>query len=463
MAVTLTAPEKYLVPDQHGRLNFVGQQMGPNGPLTRYGTQPSGNLIFDSSKPRADGGYGAWVDSGTGGIANNGRAGMGWVVNGQWQSAPPAGGDQPQFGVVKTVKQPEIAGAVTNAIGQQVQQQNQTQSNLDRVLAELSNASKQSFQTSQAANDTSKVENQLTTSMRGEETARRSYLDEQQALNRNYRGETASLLEKLSSQLDAGEAAARATAEQAAARGLSASNLAIATNPDVASSRSGARSNRAIQAVMNAMLPVSERFAERRYLQTANIEQPLIRENFANDSALLTARGALEREFGGNWRNIYQYIQSLKREAASMQAVDAERYIGQQLNLLGVPAQMLAGNLSNLARLQQLDALANEYTFTTPYEDRTPDVFTPSVTTPNRSYVSRNDGGTDIATLLAAIRGSNAPSVPPMAAANDMRSREAARQSYIAQTGFDPSTDPQFNPDVWNRNLQHYSGRSYLN
>jgi hypothetical protein len=306
-------------------------------------------------------------------ITGNGGAVLGHAINGDYSSTPGpstgtgTGADAiPDFSVTHTVRQPAIA-ALTDALTKQAAQQSAS-TNLSDTLPGLQDIATRTYTQGQAANDVAPLEAQLTGSMTAQEKAQRGLAADQAQRNKDYTSETNSMLAKLSAENARWESTTNAIGERAGAAAVTSANLIPLQTGQNPVTRSGAQPGRVAVALANALLPTQQAISARRYAQVANIEQPWRQNLYQQDSALIASNQALESSFGGNWRSIHQYIQSVKAQAAQMDAANAERYIAQALNFARIPMEFLGTQISMASALQRLDDLATEHLVSQPVD-----------------------------------------------------------------------------------------------
>lgn len=392
-------------PVLYGGVNVGGGTDAEKARKIRFGNATEDYAVFNTGTQRYESAKTgtAW----TGAI----RGTPSFAKNGALTAAPVAEPQLPQFTVTQTQKQPGIANATGNLLGQQQQQATQTANMFQSFLNEardVNAASKTQLAKDQASFDTSKLETQLPQINRSYETNQTAITGDMAARNKSYADETAATLARLNAENSRYEAAARGVADKAIANATARTNLYQLTS-GTPTSGSGNLTNRYIRAAADIETPLQRELSARRYSQITDIERPYQRELYGQDQSLLGRQSALETDYASRQADTARYLSDLKMRVAGMSRAQAQDYLRNLGLPLEISQRLIAGDIANLSGIQNLDERANFYTTNTLFdESRLPQINTPSYAMPTRNY---SPGGDVVPTVPREVTYSPSPAV----------------------------------------------------
>lgn len=429
---------------------------GVNGLITGY-TQPGRTYTATAAPPETgvlDPVTGLYKSSKTGAIWNgsvtNANGTSSTVQNGKLLPQDAYGNTLPVFTTTQTVKQPGIAAAANNLLSTN----NTDTAALTKSFTDYLNEAKTlgdqgatQLTKDQAAVDPTDTINRLNTDSTNTADAlnanNRNYVANQNQVQSDVANEntaaattSANRIAALKTNLDANnaqyEAASQAVAQQAwnkAQQGLSIYQLGSGTP----TSASGNLSNRAIRAYTAINVPLQQDLANRATAETQTLDQQQQQADAQNYQDLInqySGKANLNSDVANRIGTTAQYtgnldattaaqIQQLKTSTAGMSRAQAATYL-QQLGIpFSVGQQVIAGQIQNLAGIQNVDANANYYTANTPYDpSRVPSAPTFSSGVPQRNYspqapIGINNGVRSYAPAPVTANGQPAPTPAP--------------------------------------------------
>lgn len=379
------------------------------------------NPTATSQQAKLDPLTGLWKDKTTGnvwtGSVINPDGTTAQTQNGKVLPQDTYGNTLPVFTAQTTPKQPEIVAAAGGLMAEAKSFNDYLKQAKDDYLAQAKTLNAESavqLKTDQAAVDPTATINRLNTGA----AATTATLD---ATNKDYAAKqagvlgevatentaaaqtTADRLAKLKSDLDSQnaqyESAAQAVAGQAYDRAKQQISL-YQLNSGTPTSGSGDLSNRYLKSYAAINVPLQADLAQRRYAQTGALDaqqQVADQSAYQNLISYYAGESSLNSDVANRLGETAKYtgnldattalqIQQLKTATAGMSRAMAAQYLQQLAVPFAVGAQVLAGEVSNLAGIQGITTGANYYNINTPYDpSRVPVTTTNPASAPGRN------------------------------------------------------------------------------